>query len=93
MDIQGDSAFLGYHFSQECNHTIELYAEDCLGNSNYTSMKFHVDEKAPDINKTVGEPKMLPSVYEEGVDYWVTCETPIIINASDLGCCGVLENV
>ena len=89
MDIQGDKAFLEYHFDEECNHTIELYAEDCLGNSNYTSMKLHVDEQAPNTTIEFSD----SYIDEETGDLYINCDAIIYLNASDNGCCGELNSI
>ncbi len=94
-----------YQFTEECKHYLEIYAEDWLGNSILDNETFWVDDQAPEINKTVGEPK-IPLMIEiptgqlafigdddDDVDiynWWINCQTTITINATDLGCCGNL---
>jgi len=83
MDIQGDKAFLEYYFDEECNHTIELYAEDCLGNSNNKIILFYIDDSPPITLLEEGEP-----FYINDSIIWVTSDTFLYFNASDYPVCG-----
>ncbi|RLF51237.1 MAG: hypothetical protein DRN24_05290, partial [Thermoplasmata archaeon] len=79
-----------FYFSDECFHHLDLRAYDCLGHITYDNETFYVDNKAPKITKTVGDPNISGT---GNPDYWVSCETPITIDAQDQGCCGILEKV
>jgi len=81
-----------FTFEEECKHYLEIVATDLLGNTVVDNETFFVDDTPPEIIKTVGDPN-IPIVGDHAGDYWVSCATPITINANDLGCCNVLENV
>ncbi|HEC76437.1 MAG TPA: LamG domain-containing protein, partial [Thermoplasmatales archaeon] len=78
------------YIDEECNHTLGYWVEDDLGNrwpaDGYHNETFHVDDTAPVIIKTVGDPhcEIAPD------EYCVTTSTPITIDAYDLGCCDSL---
>jgi len=71
-------------FEEECNHTLEIWAYDCLGHEDYDSELFHVDMTDPVIVKTIGDPHC---VIEEGEEYCVNLSTIITIDVYDEGCC------
>jgi len=73
-----------FTFTEECEHYLEIYVEDDLGNDQVDNETFYVDDTTPVINKTVGDPNVTGSGTP---DYWVTTSTPITIDASDAGCC------
>ena len=89
MDIVGEAAFETYYFDEECNHTIELYGEDCLGNANMIMMLFHVDEQEPTIDIIIDDPICEP---DDDFDYCITSETAITIEVTEQGCCDELVN-
>ena len=74
------------NFAEECVHYLDLNVSDCLGNSFVDREIFYVDETAPEINKTVGE----PSSQRSPTEWDVTMATPITINATTGGCCANL---
>ncbi|MBD3408186.1 MAG: DUF11 domain-containing protein, partial [Candidatus Lokiarchaeota archaeon] len=73
----------GISFEEECMHYLEIKAMDCLGNYVIDNETFYVDDTAPEIIKTVGDPQCM---IEEDV-YCVTMSTPITVDATELGCC------
>ncbi len=88
-------AYVGYYifkFEEECFHNLDLRAYDCLGHITYHNETFYVDDQAPYIDKTVGDPN-IPVVGDNPGDYWVSCDTPITIDAWDQGCCNNLTYV
>jgi len=89
LSITEEEAYFEYYFTEECNHTIELMAVDCLGNSNYTSTKFHVDEQEPSVEIEVGDDKCFP---DDNYDYCINTDTPIDITILEQGCCDELVN-
>ena len=88
VDITDQRPFI-YKFTSQCFHTLDIRAYDCLGHIVYDNETFYVDDKPPKINKTVGEPKWPGSNNQP--DWYVTSNTPITINVSEDGCCGILE--
>ena len=74
-----------FYFTSEGYHTLDIKVDDCLGHTTYDNETFFVDDTAPVINKTVGEPNctIIP-----GVEYCVTTGTPTVIDV-DFGCCDV----
>ncbi|HEC76859.1 MAG TPA: PKD domain-containing protein [Thermoplasmatales archaeon] len=73
-----------FYMPEECEHTIEYYSIDWLGNvEEVKSTVVYVDNSAPEIDIMVGNPHVNAS---DG--YYVTSDTPIDINTSDLGCNG-----
>jgi uncharacterized repeat protein (TIGR01451 family) len=74
---------------EECVHVLYLRAYDCLGHISYNTTTFRVDDHAPLIHKTIGDPHVtiIPDV-----EYDVTTETPITIDV-DFGCCTTLATV
>jgi len=70
-------------FESECEHTLEIWAFDCLGHQVYDMETFYVDDTSPEIIKSVGE----PNCYIDEDEYCVTTETEITIEAYDYGCC------
>ena len=43
-------------FSEECNHTLQIVAKDCLGNTVWDNETFYVDDTPPIMKKEIGEP-------------------------------------
>ena len=78
-----------FTFKEECYHKLQIQAKDCLGNTETDTETFSVDDKAPYIEKTVGD----PNCTEDEENYCVTTDTEITIDAWDQGCCGILQNV
>ncbi|RLF39469.1 MAG: hypothetical protein DRN12_06955 [Thermoplasmata archaeon] len=73
------------HFNEECFHEIKWDMVDYLGHeSPQHSIDIAVDATAPDINKTIGEPKYI----DENNNTWVNCSTIIWVNVTDDGCGG-----
>jgi uncharacterized repeat protein (TIGR01451 family) len=77
-----------FNFAEECEHTLYIWAYDCLGHTAYDNETFYVDESAPVIEKTVGN----PNCSCDNITYCVTTDTEITINAYDTGCC-ICENI
>jgi len=70
---------------EECEHTIEYYSIDHIGNvENVNSIVVYVDNSPPEMGVVVGE----PSVQSGEKSYCVTSDTPIGITAWDTGCNG-----
>ncbi|MCD6171331.1 MAG: choice-of-anchor J domain-containing protein, partial [Thermoplasmata archaeon] len=70
---------------EECEHTIEYYSVDHIGNvENVNSIVVYVDNSPPEMGVVVGE----PSVQSGEKSYCVTSDTPIGITAWDTGCNG-----
>jgi len=66
---------------EECEHTIEYYSIDHIGNiENVKSIIIYVDDSPPLINVEVGEPHINAS--------YVTSDTPIDFDVIDTGCNG-----
>jgi hypothetical protein len=82
VDITGSLPYV-HTFAAEGTFNLQIYAEDCLGNSVTDTEVFYVDEQPPVIEKTVGD----PNVSIGGGDYYVTTGTPITINATNMGSC------
>jgi len=76
------------YMTEECDHTLTIRATDCVGNIAEDIELFHVDNSAPEILKTVGDPKL---VIIEGEEYCVTPATEITLDAEDQGCCNCGE--
>jgi len=74
--------------NEECNHTLTIRAMDCLGNMAEDVELFHVDDLAPIITKTVGDPNCTDCGEIGEGDYCVTTDTLITLEAEDQGCCG-----
>jgi len=67
----------------ECEHTIQWYAVDNLGNTEGTqSRDVKVDDTPPLVNVTIGEPK---TQGESPYEYYATEDTPVWINVTDVG--------
>ena len=77
-----------FNFTEECEHTLYIWAYDCLGHTAYENETFYVDESPPVIEKTVGNPYCTC----DNITYCVTTDTEITINAYDTGCC-ICENI
>jgi len=75
-----------FSFIEECNHTLDIWAGDCVGHEAYDSETFYVDNTPPVITKTVGDPNCYCGNDTAG-QYCVTMHTPITISAADAGCC------
>jgi len=78
-----------FTFEEECEHTLEFWAEDWLGNEGEHVVQTHyVDDTAPTTTKTYGEP-----YYYDGETEWITSDTLIYLSAEDTGdcACGVAE--
>jgi len=74
------------YFEEECNHTLEITAEDLLGNKVTRSWCFHVDDQAPMLEIHVGNPNCTAACI--GTDaFMVKTQTPIWFSAMDMGCC------
>ncbi len=78
------------YFNEPCTHYLLIRAVDLFGNEIVDNETFNVDDSPPEIVKTVGEPNF-PGIEEP--DYWVSCDTPITIDAYEPGCCGNLTYV
>jgi len=76
-----------FSFEEECKHYLLVRLYDCLGNGlngPYWDLEvFYVDDQAPELIKTVGEPSMT----DDYITWWVTTDTPINLSAIDKGCC------
>jgi len=71
-------------FTEECMHYLEVRGEDCIGNQAYDNETFYVDNSAPEITKTVGDPKC---PVPDTDDWCVTTDTLITLTATDDDCC------
>jgi len=77
-----------FSFEEECKHFLLIRAYDCLEHGkddcHWDLETFYVDDSPPEIIKTVGLPncEIVP-----GEEYCVTTDTPITINAENIGCC------
>jgi len=70
---------LGFPWNQSCEHYIEYYAVDCLGNTEELhNQTFYVDNEGPEVDKEFSQPNFGP----DGL--FVTTETTIWLNATDL---------
>jgi len=78
------------YMPEPCTHYLLIRATDLFGNQIEDNETFYVDDTPPEIVKTVGDPNIFEG---EEPDYWVSCNTPITIDAYDPGCCGVLSYV
>jgi len=67
-------------FPEECNHTLQIIARDCLGNTAWDNETFFVDNTPPNITKEFGTP-----YYEKNGKIFITSNTPIWVNATDNG--------
>jgi uncharacterized repeat protein (TIGR01451 family) len=89
-DLDGESI----QFTEDCTHYLEIMATDLLGNTYTDNETFYVDTLEPLITKTIGNPKLPYNIGKPiNTDYWVSCQTPITINATDQGCCDQLAAV
>ncbi|MEM1513325.1 MAG: PKD domain-containing protein [Candidatus Thermoplasmatota archaeon] len=74
-----------FNFSQECEHYLEWYAVDALGNNESENgihnVTFKVDNTPPSSTCEFGSPQST----SEGKTY-ITSNTPIYLNATDAGC-------
>ena len=78
-----------FTINEECQHTIEYYSIDYLGNEEeHHVITVNVDSSPPETTLQYGEP-----YYSNGVEEWITTFTPIYLNASDEPecACGVKE--
>jgi len=89
-----------FYFTEECHHIVEYFGKDPMCNTGGKNItEFYVDDTAPIIDKTVNTENcyqglVYESVFDEEVEtYCVTTDTEITIDAEDLGCCGILEEV
>ncbi len=82
VDITGQVPY-NYSFSEECHHTLELFAFDCLNHSTSLKYSFYVNDHPPGINISVGDPKCT----QRSDEFCITTETPIHIDAFHQGCC------
>lgn len=73
-----------FTFTEECQHTLDIWASDCVGHQTYENETFYVDDTPPIINKTVGQPNCNCG---NDSQYCVTTQTPITVTAQDAGCC------
>ncbi|HHF59146.1 MAG TPA: hypothetical protein ENL44_02985, partial [Thermoplasmatales archaeon] len=67
-------------FSEECNHTLQIVAKDCLGNTAWDNETFYVDNTPPDVSIEFGTP-----LCDQGNKTFITSYTPIWVNATDNG--------
>jgi len=76
-----------FSFDEECVHTLIVRAYDCLGNGMddqyWDTETFYVDDSAPEITKTVGD----PNCFIDEDEYCVTTDTLITLEAMDEDCC------
>ncbi|MGC9308029.1 MAG: DUF7507 domain-containing protein [Thermoplasmatota archaeon] len=72
-----------FTFEEQCRHNLSVKAFDCLGNLVFENITFYVDDIAPVIIKTVGQPSQADVM---GADFSIATITPITIDASP-GCC------
>lgn len=78
--LQGDSG--SFSFSQDSNHELEYRCFDKVGKPSETKVKeFIVDTQAPNLDRTVGEPKM--DCGDEICVYYVNTETDVCLFAED----------
>ena len=69
-------------FSEECNHTLQIVAKDCLGNTAWDNETFYVDDTPPIIDATIGHPNCSGEMPDE---WCITSDTKIWVNATDTG--------
>jgi uncharacterized protein (TIGR03790 family) len=70
---------------EECEHTIQYYAVDNLGNTETEeTVIVRVDNSAPDTVLEFGDPQGITS----DLRHWVHPDTPLFLNSTDLGCEG-----
>lgn len=69
-----------FNIQDECDHVIEFYSEDNVGNTEkpIKTQRVNVDNTAPTTTKTYGTP-----YYTDGIDKWITTDTPITLTATD----------
>ncbi len=78
----GDKA--NFAFTEECNHTLEFWAVDILGNEGLHTIQTHyVDDTPPTTVKEYGTPQCGCGTL------YITSQTPIYLNATDGGLCKV----
>jgi len=82
MSYYHDGNTTEFTFDEECNHTLEFWAVDCLGNEGpHTTQTHYVDDTPPTTVKEYGTPKC-------GCEPpYITSQTPIYLNATDGGLC------
>jgi len=75
-----------FYITTECNHRLEWYGVDLLGNKEIVNEQFHnIDITPPRILKSYGSPEWV-----EGGERWITKDTPIYLEAyDDQGLCNV----
>ncbi|MBS3171995.1 hypothetical protein J4438_00220 [Candidatus Woesearchaeota archaeon] len=78
-----------FAYPEDSVHELYYYCEDALGNIGDVRLEIDiVDTQAPVTNKYVGQPNVLINEEcnpeEEICDFWVTQETPIVLNCEDL---------
>jgi uncharacterized repeat protein (TIGR01451 family) len=81
-----------FSFEEACVHQLEIRAMDCLGNTATDLETFYVDETAPELVKTVGDPHIYLGLDDYGHKvYYIYPLTEISFNAEELGCCPCFE--
>jgi len=72
---------VNFTFNEQCNHTLEYWSIDNVGNEEeHHIIYFLVDNSPPEINRTIKLPK-----YEKDGKLYITSNTPIWVNATDTG--------
>ena len=74
-----------FTIAEESQHCIEFYSTDLLGNAEtWKSQLVFVENQAPVVTKTVGEPNVECSETDStGCDYYITTKTPITLDCRD----------
>ncbi len=72
-----------FNFNDECTHTLDIRAYDCLGRTVYDNETFHVDSTPPLVNKTV-----VGGGYDDGTgNYYVNHDATVYLNVTELPDC------
>ncbi|HEC76470.1 MAG TPA: hypothetical protein ENI33_04335 [Thermoplasmatales archaeon] len=80
LDNTAGNISVTVYFNEECNHTLEWWSVDYVGNEGeHNSTYFMVDNTPPNISKEYGTPYYKNTT---GAEY-ITSLTPIYINATD----------
>ena len=73
-----------FSFPEDSEHLMEFYCTDEVGKpSNTEEAILIVDSVGPEIDKSVGEPKVLCDEEEQSCDYYITQDTEICVSAED----------